>query len=390
MRGKEQEIRGKGRRECLVVALMVLLTVQICHAQTYRTERLKQIASALSLRLPADVKSSTDLGTVANRGGKEIYATTNAYGEVSHIGYRLFAPELAAHYQNEPLFQFIERYLLELDLRIDGKAANVRMDVDQVVFTRGNTTILRSLTPQTNFSFDMEEIRNRFYRLTWTFDAENKEVSMVIPANCQLIIGTNAVELELIAERDIQRAVAMNPKDILERWADAKGFIGEHCLILDGGGYMSRYIRGDLYVSETEGRDHPVCTSWHPMQSVSNLMLTGIGDKEYPLALTMNRYGGKRDQLNVNLSQFIAFCLAEGCKLYFGVKKTTDTELTGALFAYNQRFAYTHLLDVTFPLSLLSDQTATEERIRCMAYVYIPTKLLDDKLFIQDFSRVEK
>lgn len=378
------------RKACWVIALMVLLTSQLCHAQTYRTERLKQIASALSLRLPADLKPSTDLGTVANRGGKEIYATTNAYGEVNHIGYRLFAPELAAHYQNEPLFQFIERYLLELDLRIDGKTADVRMDVDQVVFTRGTTALLRTLTPKTNFSFDMEEIRNRFYRLTWTFDPENKEVSMVIPANCQLIIGANAVELEQMAVRDIQRAVKMAPQDILQRWAEAKGFRGEHSLILDGGAYMSRYIRGDLYVSETEGRNHPVCTPWQPMQSVSNLMLTGIADKEFPLALTMNRYGGKRDQMDVTLSQYIAFCLAEGCKLYFGVKKQTDTELTGALFAYNQRFAYTHLLDVTFPLSLLSDQTATGDRIRCMAYVYIPTKLLDDKLFTQDFSRVEQ
>lgn len=374
---------------CWVAILMVLLTTQLCHAHTYRTARLKQIASALSLRLPTDLKPSTDLGVVANRGGKEVYATTNAYGEVSHIGYRLFAPELAAHYQNEPLFQFIERYLLELDLRIDGKAADVRMDVDQVVFTRGTTALLRTLTPQTNFSFDMEEIRNRFYRLTWTFDPDGKEVSMVIPANCQLIIGANAIELEQMAVRDIQRAVKMAPKDILERWAEAKGFRGEHALILDGGAYMSRYIRGDLYVSETEGRNHPVCTPWQPMQSVSNLMLTGIADKEFPLALTMNRYGGKRDQMDVKLSQYIAFCLAEGCKLYFGVKKQTETELTGALFAYNQRFAYTHLLDVTFPLSLLSGQTTTGERIRCMAYVYIPTKLLDDRLFTQDFSRVD-
>ena len=378
------------RRLSFIAAIMVLQGIQLCHAQTYRTERLRQIASTLSLRLPADVKSSADLGTVANRGGKDIYAATNAYGEVSHIGYRLFAPELAAHYQNEPLFQFIERYLLELDLRIDGKTADVRMDVDQVVFTRGTTTLLRSLTPQANFSFEMEEIRNRFYRLTWTLEAEGKEVSMVIPANCQLIIGANAVELELMAVRDIQRAVAMNPQDILERWADAKGFRGEHVLVLDGGAYMSRYIRGDLYVSETEGRNHPVCTPWQPMQSVSNLMLTGIANREFPLALTMNRYGGKCDLLNVNLSQYIAFCLAEGCKLYFGVKKQTATELTGALFAYNQQFAYTHLLDVTFPLSLLSEPKATGEGIRCMAYVYIPTKLLDDKLFTQDFSRVEK
>lgn len=377
------------RRKAFLLILM-MAAVQLCTAATFRTKRLEQIATALALHLPAEPQPSADLGTVANRSGKDIYAVTNHFGEVSHIGYRLFAPELAAHYQNEPLFQFIERYLLELDLRIDGKAPDLRMDIDQVVFTRGNTAILRALSPEANFSFDLEEIRNRFYRMTWTLDG-GKEVSMVIPANCQLIIGANAIELELMAARDIRRATTLDRETILGRWAEAKGFKGDNVLILDGGAYMSRYIRGDLYVSEKEGRDHPVCTSWQPMQSVSNLMLTGIGKGEYPLALTMNRYGKKRDQLDVNLSQYIAFCLAEGCQLYFGVKRKTDTELTGALFAYNPRFAYTHLLDVTFPLSLLDEKASAQagERIRCTAYVYIPLKLLDDKLFTQDFSRVE-
>ena len=371
------------------MALWMVVAVPLIAATTYRTERLKQIASALALRLSNDPQPGADLGTVANRNGKDIYAVTDQYGEVSHIGYRLFAPQLAEHYQNEPLFRFIERYLLELDLRIDGKAPDLRMDVDQVVFTRGNPALLRTLTPESNFSFDLEEIRNRFYRLTWTLGGtEGREVSLVIPANCQLIMGANAIELEQLAERDILRATPFDRKTVLNRWAESEGFRGEGVLILDGGAYMSRYIRGDLYISEQLGRDHPVCTLWQPIQSVSNLMLTGIGPGIYPLALTMNRYGGKRDLLDVTLSQYIAFFLFFGCKLYFGVKQKNDTAVTGALFAYNAKYAYTHLLDVTFPISLLGDKPAENERIRCTAYVYIPLKLLDDKLFTQDFSRI--
>jgi hypothetical protein len=367
----------------------MVVVVQITAVTTYRTERLKQMASVLALRLPNDPQPDTDLGTVTVRNGKDIYAATDQYGEISHIGYRLFAPQLAEHYQNEPLFRFIERYLLELDLRIDGKAPDLRMDVDQVVFTRGTPALLRTLTPESDFSFDLEEIRNRFYRLTWTLGGtEGREVSLVIPANCQLIMGANAIELEQLAERNILRATPFDRQTVLNRWAESEGFRGESALILDGGAYMSRYIRGDLYISEQLGRDHPVCTLWQPMQSVSNLMLTGIGPGTYPLALTMNRYGGKRDLLDVTLSQYIAFCLSEGCKLYFGVKQKTDTAVTGALFAYNAKYAYTHLLDVTFPISLLGDKPADNERIHCTAYVYIPLKLLDDKLFTQDFSRI--
>ena len=347
------------------MALWMVVAVPLIAATTYRTERLKQIASALALRLSNDPQPGADLGTVANRNGKDIYAVTDQYGEVSHIGYRLFAPQLAE------------------------KAPDLRMDVDQVVFTRGNPALLRTLTPESNFSFDLEEIRNRFYRLTWTLGGtEGREVSLVIPANCQLIMGANAIELEQLAERDILRATPFDRKTVLNRWAESEGFRGEGVLILDGGAYMSRYIRGDLYISEQLGRDHPVCTLWQPIQSVSNLMLTGIGPGIYPLALTMNRYGGKRDLLDVTLSQYIAFCLSEGCKLYFGVKQKNDTAVTGALFAYNAKYAYTHLLDVTFPISLLGDKPAENERIRCTAYVYIPLKLLDDKLFTQDFSRI--
>ena len=209
---------------------MVLMVVQWCAAATYRTQRLEQLAKAIHLSLPTPLETDVRMDSVTTHLGKPIRVCTNRFGEVSHIGYCLFAPELAAHYENEPLFQFVERYLLELDLRIDGKSPDVRMDVDQVVLTRGSLSLLRTLTPQANFSFDLEEIRRRFFRLTWQMESGG-EVSMVIPADCQLIIGATSPEMELMAERDILRAVPLDNETIMQRWADAKGY-GEECGVL--------------------------------------------------------------------------------------------------------------------------------------------------------------
>lgn len=354
------------------------------------------MSGALRLILPDSLGANVRMDSVSTHLGKPIYLCTDAYGEVSHIGYQLFAPQLAEAYQNVPLFQFVERYMLELDLRLDGKNPDLRMDVDQVVLTRGSMSLLRTLTPQSDFSFELEEVRRHFYRLTWTL-ANGAVVSMVIPADCQLIVGANSPEMELMAERDILRALPLDEDIVMSRWADAKGYKEDQMLILDGGTYMSRYIRGDLYFMEQDGERNLICNTWQPQQSVSNLMLTGLSKVDLPVAFTMNRYGGnKRDQLSITLSQYISFCLQEGCLLYFGIKQVKDNMVTGALFAYNERFAYTHLLDVTFPLSLLGNGSeesaeqavsASNESIRCMAWVYIPLKLVDDRLFDQQFKR---
>lgn len=366
-----------------ILLLAALTMTQWCAAATFRTQRLEQLARAIHLNLPEPLGTDQRIDSATTHLGKPVRVCTNRFGEVSHIGYCLFAPELAAHYQNEPLFQFVERYLLELDLRIDGKSPDLRMDVDRVVLTKGSISLLRTLTPQANFSFDLEEIRRRFFRLTWHLES-GSEVSMVVPADCQLIIGATSPEMELMAERDILRSEPMDRDAIMKRWAEVKGYRGDKMLILDGGAYMSRYIRGDLYLSEQDGQ--LLFNPWQPSESVSNLMLTGLSQAaDLPVALTMNRYGGKRDQLDITLRQYISYCLGEGCVLYFGVKQKTDTELTGALFAYNARFAYTHLLDVTFPLSLLNEGTG---KIQCTSWVYIPLKLLDDHLFDKQFSRM--
>lgn len=88
----------------------------------------------------------------------------------------------------------MERYLLELDLRLDGKDAALRMDVDQVVVTKGSLQMLHQLNHQISLQVNIDEMTHKMYRLD--LDMGGKVMTVVIPADNQLLFGGNLIELE--------------------------------------------------------------------------------------------------------------------------------------------------------------------------------------------------
>ena len=98
------------------------------------------------------------------------------------------------------------------------------------------------------------------------------------------------------------------------------------------------------------------------------------------MTLRMNRYGQQVDTLEVTLQQFISFCQSEGCKLFFGIKTINQNELSGALFAPNDKLGYSHLLSVVFPLGILKGEDLT---VKSTSYVYIPMNQVEEKFFNQ-------
>lgn len=82
--------------------------------------------------------------------------------------------------------------MLELDMRLDGRSPLERMNIDQVVISKGNLQMLRAIN--TNTEFSINELKRRMYQVTWT--VKGKKVEITFPADCQLLMGANAVELE--------------------------------------------------------------------------------------------------------------------------------------------------------------------------------------------------
>ena len=356
----------------LIIAALWMSAATAFAAPSYHTPRLAQMANAIALNLPDSLEANIDTDSLSTYNGRQLHIKTNNTGAVSHIGYKLFAFSDAKD-PYMPIFDFIERYLLELDLRLDGRSREERMDIDQVVLAKGTLNLLDAIKPET-FP-NIEEITRRMFRISWNINGQ--ELALSFPASCQLILGANAIELELTAEKDIMSMpTTLSPID----WSSAIVSKSQGLLVIEGESFISEMIRSDIFLKEIDGERKLLCDSLTPTKSISNIMVTGVFDEEIPMALRMNRYGQLVDTLEVTLQQFVSFCQSEGCKLFFGIKTINKDELSGAIFAPNDKLGYSHLLSVVFPLGILKGE---DLKVKGTSYVYIPMNQVEEKFFNQ-------
>ena len=221
---------------------------------------------------------------------------------------------------------------------------------------------------------DVEEINRRMYRLTW--NVSGKELRITVPADCQLILGGDALELENIVERDVKNI----PTDYMFniQYDNTKVSSADGVKIVERGHYLNEMIRGDLYFVDKEGDVQLYCDKRNPSRSISNIMLTGQFARQIPMLLTINKYGYKSSTQKTTLQQFLAYCVEEGCTLYFGIKTSGDNRLTGTLFARNDALGYNHVLSVVFPTDIISGGNGIVEST---LYAYIPLHNVTEKFF---------
>ena len=365
----------------IVIALWAL-AAPMRAAAPFATPLLERIARAAGVTVADQpLPAQTVVDSVAVVRGRPVYMLTNEWGAVAHIGYRLFNRTLTSQYRNERLFDFVERYLLELDLRLDERDVRQRMHVDGVTLVKGSLDMLRKLTPQADVTLTVDAIRRKIYRLTC--QTGSGLVTLTIPADAQLLLGANTIELETMAKEALPHMMSLDAGDVIQEWPGAETSADGRSAIVRGGIYMSEAIRGDLYLAERDGRLQLVCSTASPTRSISNIMLTGIYERQLPLDFRLNEYGQRAEPLAITLQQWIAFAKREQCRLYFGIKSRTADTLKGTLFAYNEQLAYVHMLSVDVPLSLLA---GSDRKIRATGYVYIPLQHIPEQYFKQEFN----
>lgn len=368
------------RLRAAIILMIVTASAQVAYAvTTFRTKRLETIARAVKLNLPDTVGAERNVEGLLTYNGRPLRVRTNAFGDVSHIGYRIFDNSIIEAHGSSPVFDFLERYLLELDLRLDGRTPAARMELDKVVCAQGDIAMLHSLTSET--SFNIEEIKRRMFRLKWS--TGKQAVSVTFPADYQLMAGADAIELEDILERDIRRVSPIPGDAMIDEWEGTKLSRSGDMLIAEGGEYLSKMIRSDIYLRENGGRRTLVCDAAKPLQSVGNIMITGRFASDIPLELTLDRYGYRSTKSDITIQQFVAYCKLEGCKLFFGIKTHTADRITGTVFALNEDMAYNHVLSIDFPLGIL---TGGHLKATGTVYAYIPLQNVTEKFFNQNLT----
>ena len=368
------------KRVCLIIMMAVALANFVNAQSSFYTKLHARIAEAIHLELPDTLPFCMNNDSTWYFKDKAIRVRTNAFGEVSHIGYKIFDNAIVESYTSSAILHFVERYALELDLRLDGRSPLDRIDLDKVVCRRGNIAMLGNIKADTPFTIQVKERRG--YILEW--DVNGKKLSLTIPADYQLLIGANAIELEDIFEKEVKRTIPISADDINDELKNADVSKSGNLLVAQSDKYLSEMIRSDIYLTEINGKRELLIDAKNPLQSIRNIILTGFFYKDIPMSMTLNRYGYKSSKSDVTLQQFVTLCINEGCKLYFGVKERTEHSIKGTLFALNKENAYNHMLSVDFPTSILNGGA---ESVKGTAYVYIPLQNITEKFFTEGIKK---
>ena len=364
------------KRVYLIIMMAVALANFVNAQSSFYTKLHAKIAKAIHLELPDTLPSCMNNDSTWYFQDRIIRVRTNAFGEVSHIGYKIFDNAIVESYNSPAILNFIERYALELDLRLDGRAPIDRLNLDKVLCSSGNIAMLGEINSDTPFT--VQEKERRGYIFEW--NVKGKKLSLIIPADYQMLIGVNAIELEDIFENEVKRTIPKSTDDIINELKNADVSKAGNLFVAHSDKYLSEMIRSDIYLTEKNGKREPLIDAKNPLQSIRNIILTGFFYKDIPMSMTLNRYGYKSSKSDVTLQQFITFCINEGCKLYFGVKERTEYSIKGTLFALNKENAYNHMLSIDFPISILKEGT---ESVKGTAYVYIPLQNITEKFFTE-------
>jgi hypothetical protein len=247
-----------------------------------------------------------------------------------------------------PIFDFLERYFLQLKYPPQVKSMSNMMRDDQFRFLTGSLKTVDDIMSTDGFTFNYD---NHLYQATWNRN-DSTLLSVSFPVEYELISGENKIEAENNLLSDIKGAKVVIPTDkpVVKK---------DH--------YISEQITNRLYLSKGKLVSSPK----HPAESSANMMLSLQTDGDYQIKITQVSYGFKKTVFEVPLKQWIAFCQSQGCELYFGLENLTDKdEVEGVVMAVNAAENYNHVLTVRIPSDIIETKSGT---IEARLYPYVPT-----------------
>lgn len=340
---------------------------------------LGRIASCLKIDTAAIRGNCLNIDAPVKHVDKTLRLRTNSHGDISHIGYRIFNDEIVAAYPDNRVFDFVERYALELRLKTDSrvKTAQERLALDEVSITQGCLEMLYNVTEETPLIVDY--VPRRMYNFTWTIDGD-KKLSMMFKADCHLITGTNAIELEQRFLHDVVRCSRVTVDEAMQQWTNARITTSEDKRIMDTGTYLSEAINDKLYQYMHDDRWSLVRSSESAVRSICNIMLTGGCEMatDLPLQLVVDKYGYKTDTLHITLGQLGKYLVDDHCHIYVGVKEADAENLHGTLFVVNEAMGYNHVIPFVCPFTIADGGVET---IKARIYTYVPIQNVTEKFF---------
>lgn len=353
-----------------ILAILIALAINTeARARDFATKGLENLATYVELCGLDSLQPGTHNIYTYNK--RKLTVRINKWREVEHIGLLLFSEELRKQHPL-PIYDFLERYLLALNVLPENSDERFMMAWDKVHFSHGDARTALKLDTATNFS--ESHVGLRVYKVSWT-DGDKKLLEMFFQMDYQLLTGCNALELENMLFRKLRRGLG-NGSVLPQVNVSAGGTeYTRH-----GKLFISPMVRSDLFYTRTS-LDAPwtlVSDTARMTKSISNIMIAPESSHGMKVRIKLDKYGLRTDSATVDYRVWRQLCIEEGCVPYFGLKTKQGDVYRCSIFMVNETGGYLHLLSIDVPEGAVK----WPERKLALArlYCYVPLHNVSDKV----------
>ena len=314
-------------------------------------------------------------------GQNIVVLTQDSLGQIDHIGFHIF-PDYIVSENPSPVYQFVERYLLELYLYPELPTPEQRLKEDKVIlrFPGHEGEPLRQAIANHLPRFDSQTslivlTDNNRYSVS-IYEAGKPLLSIRFPIRYELLWGMNKKEAEanfyptLMFYRSPKPSSAVPlPQTELSRLVSAGA---DSCFVLPGEFYQIESVNNDLfYRLQPDGRYFPLIDNRWPEASIRNLFLLPDLAPKITASVTQRLYSRRTQTFDIPLHSLLSFCLSTGCQPYVGIETADANYVTGTVVLLNPAFGYCHQLYFRAPTGILS--SPSQHKLELELYAYVPT-----------------
>jgi len=329
----------------ILILLLCYCPSQIQAETVYRSAELKHLVNELHINVDS-LHEGMNRFTVFGRKVKLRYDK----GCVQSLGYDLFTDDMK-HAIQSPVLDFLERYFLLLDHPHVDRPRNRMAREDRFRFVVGSCATVATIQPGDEFSFNYEQ---KNYLVSWKRKGKTI-LSVVFPANHELISGETKIEAEHNIESDIL-SVNTSSNDVVFE-SDLRPTMQRNYLVKKGNSFLNDLFSSDLYYCKYQDSLILVSDPNHPLETTANMLLSLSFQPTRKLLIEQQLYGFKRKEFEISLNQWIAYCQASGCVLYYGIEAFDNQQIKATVIAVNEAENYNHILSAQIPVSTLSDKS---------------------------------
>ena len=353
----------KGYRVVLSIVVLLIFVLKVNAQRKYQYVCLEHIAK--SLNISSEIEMLPRGIFMFSYQGRPVKVCIDK-NRIHHIGYSLF-PLSFRYLSNSAIYDFVERYFLELHLKI-GKEKDMynRMQQDGVVFFEGNFNTLVSLVGKENLFVQLVEHDAKTCQITLSL--KNDTCVFVFPIEYDLLHSSDMLENEKNLIEDLK---VVSDSIIASELPDSTSLnpLYNGISVLLGETIYSDKLSSNQYYTVSNGRVLPVDDKELLNESLANLFGGLISENQYKMRIQLIKYNYQSETLFLSLNQWIRFCQNNNSQFYFGLIGVMNQTAECEWIMRNKVEGYCHVMRIYVPLENWEQKTGV---IVARLNTYIP------------------